>query len=133
MSNFEKSVVQKEQMTEVQKAEYLPFNLDLDDENNDCWATERSAIHALTEEVAAATSLHESLMAIDKSLRYFLTIEPYLRANPDCYRSISAAVYKLMMTPDASPLLFIILDTEKFLVDLRSSIQAELSVPAAEM
>jgi len=114
-------------MTSIQEEFSIDLSIDLGDENYDCWAAERNAILALAEEVKAAKSLAEGLVAIDKSLRYFLTIESYLRANSDCYKRLCATVYKLMQTPDASPLLFTILETEKFLLDLRPPTFAELA------
>jgi hypothetical protein len=116
-------------MTSIQEE----FSIDLGDEGYDCWATERNTILALAEEVKAATSLAEGLVAIEKSLRYFLTVELYLRANSDCYKSIVAMVAKLLGNPKASPIMPIILETKKFLANIRFSTFAELSAQFEEV
>jgi hypothetical protein len=115
-------------MTSIQQEPVVEeFSIDLGDENYDCWATERNTILALAEEVKAAKSLAEGLVAIEKSLRYFLTIELYLRGNSDCYKSVVAMVAKMLGNPKASPLMPIILETKQFLANIRTPTFEELS------
>jgi len=81
----------------------------------DPWATEKATITQLLYEIQWAYRAKDRLTVVERLFRYVQTVKPFLVAFPQMRTVLTAKVAEIKDSPQAAPILDVLIATEAFL------------------